>query len=247
MCRDSHIFGSLRTFWLLAHNQKGFSMPSTTQSLLKKRAQILAAMDSLGPFRRGTVTVQYRKCGKAMCRCAAPGARGHGPRHLWSATIDGKSVAEHLSTPEEVRRCEEQTAAYKEYGRLSAEFVSVNEQLCALAPEGPSRWREDEASKKNGRRDRGGVRAGGRAIDDGLGAVTGERRSGFRGVRVDGALIDALVRRSIDRAPDQCRGGGGGRPDGRLSGRPSRTFVRDARKGRAVGARSDADRSRVLP
>lgn len=107
-------------------------MSATVRLLENRRMKIVEALASLGPFRRGIVSVNYRRCGKPTCHCAAPGARGHGPQHLWNATIDGKSRAKQLASAEEIRRYEQETERYKEYVQLTKELVAVNEALCAL-------------------------------------------------------------------------------------------------------------------
>jgi len=112
--------------------------------------KILESLASLGPFRRGIVSVNYRKCGKPTCHCAAAGARGHGPQYLWNATINGKSTAKHLSSPEEIGRYMQETERYKEYVRFSAELIAVNEALCAV-PSIASAEPGDHASLKKKR------------------------------------------------------------------------------------------------
>jgi hypothetical protein len=41
-----------------------------------ERARLYAELSGVGDFRRGTLSALFRKCGKANCRCAQPGARG---------------------------------------------------------------------------------------------------------------------------------------------------------------------------
>ena len=107
-------------------------MHPTRPTVEARRHQLSARLASLKPFRRGTVSINYRKCGKASCRCARPGERGHGPQYLWNATIGGKSYAKNLRTPEEVARYQAETERYREFVRLCEELVSVNETLCTM-------------------------------------------------------------------------------------------------------------------
>jgi hypothetical protein len=51
---------------------------------------------------------------------------------LWNATIGGKSYAKNLGTPEEIARYQQETARYREFVRLCAELVTVNETLCTM-------------------------------------------------------------------------------------------------------------------
>jgi len=57
-----------------------------------KRDSIHRKLATLGDFKRGTISVNYRKCGKKNCACAKPGHPGHGPQYLWTTTIKGKAM-----------------------------------------------------------------------------------------------------------------------------------------------------------
>ena len=67
---------------------------ASLQALEHKRKQLWAQLEALGDFCRGGISVNYRKCGKANCRCARPDHPGHGPQYLWNATIGGQSRVE---------------------------------------------------------------------------------------------------------------------------------------------------------
>jgi|SRR5271166_418660 len=49
-----------------------------------ERDRLYAQLARVGDFRRGSVSENYRKCGKPNCACAQPGHRGHGPQ--WNLT-----------------------------------------------------------------------------------------------------------------------------------------------------------------
>ncbi len=49
-----------------------------------ERDRLYARLSAVGDFRRGSVSQNYRKCGKPNCACAQPGHPGHGPRFLWT-------------------------------------------------------------------------------------------------------------------------------------------------------------------
>ena len=76
----------------------------------QKRTALIDSLKELGDFRRGTITANYRKCGKANCACAQEGHPGHGPQYLWSATIKGKSYAKNVKLGPEMQKYEEETA-----------------------------------------------------------------------------------------------------------------------------------------
>jgi hypothetical protein len=109
-------------------------MAETLASLEAKRHRVLQAVAALGDFRRGTISVNYRKCGKANCACTRPGHPGHGPQYLWNATIGGKSRARNLRLGPELEQVGREVDTYRTFVRLCAELVAVNEQICQHRP-----------------------------------------------------------------------------------------------------------------
>ena len=61
-------------------------MNKRLNELEAKRRSLHKKLEEIGDFRRGTISVNYRKCGKKNCACAKPGHPGHGPQYLWSTT-----------------------------------------------------------------------------------------------------------------------------------------------------------------
>ena len=71
-------------------------MEETIESLEKKREHLYRQLQEVGDFKRGIISVIYRKCGKSYCACSKEGHPGHGPLHLWNTTIKGKSYAKSV-------------------------------------------------------------------------------------------------------------------------------------------------------
>ena len=109
-------------------------MEKNLESLEQKRRSLHRQLEEAGDFRRGTISVNYRKCGKKNCICAKEGHPGHGPQYLWSTTIKGKSHAKSLKLGPELQKCMKETANYREYRVLCDEIVKVNEKICNLRP-----------------------------------------------------------------------------------------------------------------
>ncbi len=109
-------------------------MTETLESLQAKRQGLMQALAGLGDFRRGTISVNYRRCGKRNCACARADHPGHGPQYLWNATIGGKSRARNLRLGPELEKVGREVTAYRTFVRLCGELVEVNEQLCQLRP-----------------------------------------------------------------------------------------------------------------
>ena len=71
-------------------------MNESLKRLESKRKSLYKKLEEIGDFRRGTISVNYRKCGKKNCICTKPGHPGHGPQYLWNTTVKGKSYAKNL-------------------------------------------------------------------------------------------------------------------------------------------------------
>lgn len=109
-------------------------MPETLERLQVKRTRLNQELATLGDFRRGTISVNFRRCGKPNCACAEPGHRGHGPQYLWNATIAGESRARNLRLGPELEKVAREVETYRTFVRLCAELVAVNEQICDRRP-----------------------------------------------------------------------------------------------------------------
>jgi len=109
-------------------------MEETLESLEAKRKSVYQKLGEIGDFRRGIISVNYRKCGKKNCACATPGHLGHGPQYLWNTTIKGKSYAKSLRLGPELQKYIEETVKYREFLRLCGELVELNEKICNLRP-----------------------------------------------------------------------------------------------------------------
>ena len=117
-------------------------MTASLEGLEQKRRHLYQQLQNLGDFRPGTISVNYRKCGKPNCACARPAHPGHGPQYLWNTTQKGKSRAQSLRLGPEVEKVAQELETYDRFVRLCGELLEVNEQICQLRP---VRAVEDEA------------------------------------------------------------------------------------------------------
>jgi hypothetical protein len=109
-------------------------MPESLVALEGQREQLCQQVSRLGDLRPGTISVNYRRCGKPNCACARPGHVGHGPQYLWTTTQQGKSRAQNLRLGPEVAKVEKELDTYRRFLGLCTELVRVNEQICRLRP-----------------------------------------------------------------------------------------------------------------
>ena len=109
-------------------------MENTLEGLEEKRKTLYRQMGEIGDFRRGTISVNYRKCGKKNCACAKPGHPGHGPQYLWNTTIKGRSYGKNLKLGPELRKYMEEINNHRRFLSLGKELVELNEKVCDLRP-----------------------------------------------------------------------------------------------------------------
>jgi len=105
--------------------------------LEEQRARLYAELAETGDFRPGSVSENYRRCGKPNCACAQPDHPGHGPRHLWTRSVPGRGTRGRQLAPEEVEKVRRELATYEQFAALSEQIVEVNEAICEARPAAP--------------------------------------------------------------------------------------------------------------
>jgi len=125
-------------------------VPTAIERLEQRRIALYQRLQALGDFRPGTISVNFRKCGKKRCACARPGHPGHGPQYLWNTTRGGQSQAQNLRLGPELEKARREVENHQVFLRLCRELVEVNEKICRLRPAVHIRdEKELEALKKN--------------------------------------------------------------------------------------------------
>ncbi len=109
-------------------------MPQTLEALERQRTKLYEQLQAVGDFRPGTISVNFRKCGKKNCACARKGHAGHGPQYLWNTTQGGQSRAQNLRMGAELEKVRKELAAHRIFLGLCQQLVEVNEQICQLRP-----------------------------------------------------------------------------------------------------------------
>ena len=102
-----------------------------------ERERLFAQLSTVGDFRRGSVTENYRKCGKPSCACAQPDHRGHGPRFLWTRTVRGRKTRGRQLAVEEVAKVRRELEAYRGFAALTEQIAEVSEAICEARPASP--------------------------------------------------------------------------------------------------------------
>lgn len=99
-----------------------------------RRAHLHADLAGVGDFRPGSLSAAMRRCGKANCACADPAHPGHGPQHLLTRKVAGKTVTVHVRPGPELAKASVEVANYHRFRQLVGELVDVNEAICAARP-----------------------------------------------------------------------------------------------------------------
>ena len=99
-----------------------------------ERARLYAGLSGVGDFRRGTLSAVFRKCGKANCRCARPGERGHGPQWNWVRWAGGKTVTTHPRPGPELDKAQREAGEWERFRALTGQIEAVNEAICDARP-----------------------------------------------------------------------------------------------------------------
>jgi len=103
-----------------------------------QRERLYEQLAATGDFRRGSISENYRRCGKPGCACAQQEHPGHGPRLLWTRSVPGHGTRGRQLAGGEVEKVRGELAAYQQFASLSERIVEVNEAICEARPAGPS-------------------------------------------------------------------------------------------------------------
>lgn len=126
--------------------------------LEEERDSLRRQLAEVGDLRPGSLTARYRECGKANCRCAREGAKGHGPSWSLTRRVEGRTRTRVIPAGEEVERTRRQIGEHRRFRRLAAEFVEASERLCQARLEAAGGIRREP--QKEGSAKRSGGKSG---------------------------------------------------------------------------------------
>lgn len=134
-------------------------MEENLKELERHKNELYRRLGEWGDFRRGTISANYRKCGKAYCVCARARHPGHGPQYLWSATIGGKSRAQNLGLGAELEKVGREVENYRRLAQWWDQWIEANEKICQNRAVGTMEEEELEELKKKLKRKYGRKRS----------------------------------------------------------------------------------------
>ena len=99
-----------------------------------ERDRLFSQLVTLGDFRRGSVSENYRKCGKPNCACAQPDHPGHGPRFLRTRSAGRRKTVGRQLAAGEVEKVRREVARHAEFATAVEQIIEVNERICEARP-----------------------------------------------------------------------------------------------------------------
>jgi len=105
--------------------------------LEQQRSRLHADLIEVGDFRRGSLSAVMRRCGKEACACSDAAHPGHGPQHILTRSVTGRTVAIHLRPGPELEKVRREVAGYKRFKAIVGEIVELSEAICEARPVSP--------------------------------------------------------------------------------------------------------------
>ena len=99
-----------------------------------ERDRLYAQLSRVGDFRRGSVSENWRKCGKPNCACAAPDHPGRGPRFLWTRSEGRRKRVGRQLAAAEVDKVRRELGRHEELTAAVQQIAEVNEMICEARP-----------------------------------------------------------------------------------------------------------------
>ena len=99
-----------------------------------ERDRLYAQLSRVGDFRRGSVSENWRKCGKPNCACARPGHPGHGPRFLWTRSAGRRKTVGRQLAAAEVEKVRAEVARHAQFTAISVQIAELSERICEARP-----------------------------------------------------------------------------------------------------------------
>lgn len=125
-------------------------------ALLRQRAQLHQDLAQIGDFWQGSLSSQYRKCGKKGCHCARPGDPGHGPSWILVRSVASKPKSQSIPAAA-VEQTRAQVEEYQRFRALTRELAEVSSRICAERlkqgrpgePEKRGRWNKRSRPRRS--------------------------------------------------------------------------------------------------
>jgi hypothetical protein len=125
---------------------------STLNQKLTERDKLINELGMIDEFRRGSLNVYFRKCGKLKCVCNEEGHPGHGPVKTLTQTVNGKTKTRNLPSSKAVALISRQIEERRKFLDWQSRLIKINEEICDLRLE--QALSEDETEKESRKKKR---------------------------------------------------------------------------------------------
>ena len=98
------------------------------EKMLTRYEELQNQLSSIGFICNGTVMSVHRKCGKPNCGCNESEQMQHGPYHIWTRKVKGKTVTRSLSR-EQARQCSQYIENFKKMESIIEEMKKISIQM----------------------------------------------------------------------------------------------------------------------
>jgi len=109
-------------------------MAADLEQLEAERRRLYGELSRLGDLRRGSIAVNFRRCGKENCACARPNHRGHGPQYLLMTKSRGHTRARTFRPGPALEKLEGEIANHRRFRELVEQIVAISDAICELRP-----------------------------------------------------------------------------------------------------------------
>jgi len=100
-------------------------------SLKQKRSRLAKSLPPIEMTLRGSLYKRFMRCGKPVCRCKQPGARGHGPYYYLTINRGAGNTISIKVPPQMVDEVAKGVRNYKELHRKLEGISRINLELIA--------------------------------------------------------------------------------------------------------------------
>lgn len=109
-------------------------MSDPLAKLESDRAALLAVLAATGDMRRGSITENFRSCGKPTCACAAGDHPGHGPYYAFTVKVGGKTKTRQIRPGPALTKIEGEVAEHRRFRENCDRLLDINEAICDARP-----------------------------------------------------------------------------------------------------------------
>lgn len=135
---------------------------SIPQEFADQAQKLMEELRMIGEFRRGTVSMFFRKCGKKGCVCARERHPGH-PQTKLTVKEAGKTKSKNLPRADSMKLAREQIQNHDRFMKWCKKWTELNEKISDVRLEEVFRGEEPaDSTVEKKRRKRSSRRSSGR-------------------------------------------------------------------------------------